>query len=214
MRIVSWNVRSLRDDPRGVAEVLRRLAPDVVCVQEAPRLGLWRLSRRRLARRAGLRVVTAGRSAGVVLLARPDLPVVRASTRLLPKRPGLHRRAVAVAVLLLDGREVAVAATHLDLDPEARLDSARRVRAAMPAVPVVLGADVNDEPGSATWQVLSQGLDDAGGAPTFPAREPHRRIDVLLVDPALSVLAMSVESAGAVSDHLPVVAELAWRNRA
>lgn len=214
MRVVSWNVRSLRDDAAGVAAALRELAPDVVLVQEAPRLWRSRAACQRLARRAGLDVVTGGRSAcGNLLLTTPGVATRSSYDVRLPKRPGLHRRGGVGAVLELDARPLAVLGTHLDLDPAARLDSARRLRATAPAgLPLVVGADVNDEPGSPPWAALSAGLVDAGEGcgPTFSAANRHRRIDAVLVDPRLRVVACTVVDTGPVSDHLPVVADLAW----
>ena len=211
MRIVTWKVRSLRDDARGVAEVLRRLDPDLVCLQEAPRLVLWRVSRSRLASRAGLRLLTPYGACGNALLAGAGVRALDRGRLTLPRRPGLHRRAVVHATVLTDGRPLVLAGTHLDLDPEARLDSARRVRAALPDGPLVIGADVNDEPGSAAWTALADGLDAVPGGPTFPARAPRRRLDALLVDPALRLVAHEVVASGLVSDHLPVLADLRWR---
>jgi len=209
---VTWNVRSLRDDPRGVAAALRELAPDLVCVQEAPRLWRWRSARRRLARRAGLRLLTRDRACGTLLLGSSRVRVHGAGTVRLPRRPGLHRRAAVHARVEVAGHVLVVACTHLDLDPQARLDSARRVRAALPAGPLVLGADVNDEPGSPGWSALAAGLVDAGEGlgPTFSVAAPRRRIDALLVDPVLLVLARRVVDAGPVTDHRAVCADLAW----
>lgn len=213
LRLVSWNVRSLRDSPAGVAGVLRELQPDLAVLQEAPRIALWRASRLQLARRAGLRVLTRRRAAGNLLLGGPRLAVLEAGSLLLPRRPGLHRRAVVTTRVLLDGRPLAVAGTHLDLQPEARLDSARRVRAGLPALPAVVCGDVNDEPGSPAWQELSRGLQDAAAAcgPTFSVRSPRRRIDAVFVDPALEVTLCRVVPVGPVSDHSPLYAELRWR---
>lgn len=187
------------------------MQPDLVCLQEAPRLLLWRLSRGRLARRAGLRLLTRQRACGNALLGAPGTVVLATGALALPRRPGLHRRAAVHATVLLGGRPLVLAGTHLDLDPAARLDSARRVRRALPPGPLVLGADVNDEPGSASWAALAEGLVAAGGGPTFPARGPRRRLDALLVDPALQITAYEVVATGAVSDHLPVRADLRWR---
>lgn len=51
VRLLSYNIRSLRDDPAAVARVVRAIRPDVACLQEVPRLWAWRLRRRRLADR-------------------------------------------------------------------------------------------------------------------------------------------------------------------
>ena len=212
LRVVSWNVRSLRDSATGVAAALRARAPDVVLVQEAPRLLLSRTWCRQLARRAGLRVATGGRAAaGNLLLVSERVEVLEARSLLLPRRRGLHRRGAVVARLAVDGCRIGVLGTHLDLDAAARLDSARRVRAAAPeGVPLVVGADVNEQAGEPAWQVLAAGLLDVGAdlGPTFPARQPRRRIDALLVDPRLHVAAAEVATTGRVSDHLPLLVDL------
>src|SRR3954447_4341709 len=129
MRVMTWNVRSLRDDAAGVAAVVRSAAPDIVLVQEAPRLWRWRYKCAPLARQAGLVVVTGGRpGAGNLILCSMRVGVVSSYDVLLPKRPRLHRRGAATAVLSVEGRRVSVLGTHLDLDPAARLDTARRLR--------------------------------------------------------------------------------------
>lgn len=181
----------------------------MVVLQEAPRLLWWRTSRRRLARAAGLRLVTHARAGGNAVLVAPDVEVLQTYATVFPKRPGLHRRATAGAVVRLAGRSLAVAGSHLDLDGPARVDSARRVRNAAPPLPLVLGADVNEPPGGAAWTLLAAGLVDAGSAPTFPARQPSRRLDALFVDPALRVVAHEVPATSA-SDHRPVVVDLVW----
>ena len=72
LRVVSWNVRSLRDDVPALLRVLHACRPDVLLLQEAPRLGAAAAARRRLARAAGLRVVAAGPlAAGCAVLAGP-----------------------------------------------------------------------------------------------------------------------------------------------
>ena len=213
MRVITWNVRSLRDDPAGVAQVLRSAAPDLVFVQEAPRLWRWRSACARLAREAGLVVVTGGRpAAGNLLLCSMRVQVVGASDRLLPKQPGLHRRGAVVADLRVDGRELSVLGTHLDLDPAVRLDSAHRLREAPGDRVDLVGADVNEEPGGAAWLALSSGLVDvgAGAGPTFSVAQPRRRIDGLFVTPRLRPVSVQVLDSGPVSDHKPVLAELAW----
>jgi endonuclease/exonuclease/phosphatase family metal-dependent hydrolase len=214
VRVLSWNVRSLRDDAAGVAAVLADLAPDIALIQEAPRLLGSRLANARLARRAGLvRAAGGAPAAGNLLLVSPRVRVVEAYPVRLPRRRGLHRRGVVLGVVELAGARLGVAGTHLDLDPAARLANAQRVRGALPATyPLVVGADVNEEPGGPAWEALSEGLVDVGrgcGA-TFPLLAPRRRLDALLVDPRLDVLDVRVPRPGPVTDHLPVVADLGW----
>ena len=207
---MTWNVRSLRDDAAGVAAVLRSAAPDVVLVQEAPRLWRWRYKCARLARQAGLVVVTGGRpAAGNLILCSMRVGVVSSYDVLLPKRPRLHRRGAATAVLEIDGRRLSVLGTHLDLDPAARVDSARRLRASSYDV---IGADVNEIPGGPAWAALSAGLVDVaeGLGPTFSVANPRRRIDGLFVTPVLRPVRVEVLESGPVSDHKPILAELEW----
>lgn len=213
MRVVTWNVRSLRDGARGVAQALAAMEADLVCVQEAPRLLLWRLARRRLARRAGLRILTRDRACGNLLLGGHRVRLRETSYVRLPHVRGLHRRAVAVARVGVEGGELVIVGTHLDLAAEVRRDNARRVRAALPPGPLVLCGDVNEEPGGPAWQLLAHGLVDAGQAlgPTFPAGKPRRRLDAVLVDPALQVRTARVLPTGGASDHLAVCVDLRWR---
>ena len=60
LRVLSYNVRGLRDDRQALAEVVRAADPDVVCVQEAPRFLRWRSTCAALARTSGLVVVGGG----------------------------------------------------------------------------------------------------------------------------------------------------------
>ena len=55
VRVMSYNIRSLRDDSAAVVRVIRAADPDVVCVQEAPRFLFWRRKCARLARDVGMR---------------------------------------------------------------------------------------------------------------------------------------------------------------
>src|SRR4051812_20005174 len=58
LRLLSYNVRSLRDDAVAVGAVIRACEPDVVAVQEAPRFLRWRSKRAAMARRCGMVVAT------------------------------------------------------------------------------------------------------------------------------------------------------------
>ena len=195
-----------------MAATLAAIAPDIALIQEAPRLLLWRWSCWLLARRSGLkRVVGGAPAAGNLLLVSSRVTVVEAAAVRLAKRPGLHRRGAVFAVLEVGGQRLGVLGTHLDLDAGARLETVGRLRARAPGgVPLVVGADVNEEPGDPAWTALSAGLVDAAAdcGPTFPARAPSRRIDGLFVDPALALLAVRRPDPGPVSDHLPLVADL------
>ncbi len=205
---MTWNVRSLRDDARGVARVLREQDADLVLVQEAPRLWRWRSACARLAREAGLVVVTGGRpAAGNLLLCSMRVEVISAEQVRLPKRPGLHRRGAVRAVVEVGGHRLSLLGTHLDLDPEARLGTVRRLRT---QAYDVIGADVNAEPGEPAWVALGDGMVDVaeGLGPTFSVASPRRRLDALFVRPGLAVERVEVIDPGPVTDHRLVVADL------
>jgi endonuclease/exonuclease/phosphatase family metal-dependent hydrolase len=208
VRVLTWNVRSLRDDAAGVARVIRSVSPDIALIQEAPRLWRWRSKCARLARESGLVVVTGGRpAAGNLLLCSMRVRVVSSYDIALPKRPKLHRRGAVAAVLEVDGQRVSVLGTHLDLDATARLGSAMRLRE---SAYDVIGADVNEEPGGPAWTALSLGLVDVapGLGPTVSGADPRRRIDGLFVAPSWRATSCEVLEPGPVSDHKPIVAEL------
>jgi endonuclease/exonuclease/phosphatase family metal-dependent hydrolase len=222
IRVLSYNVRSMRDDRAALARVISGAAPDVVCVQEAPRFLRWRSTCASLARTGGLVIVGGGRPAAAnLIMSTLSVDVVSNVDVLFSKDRGLHLRGAAIAVLRLRGATFAVAGTHLDVKPEPRLRHIRELDAAITAhvpagVPVIVCADVNDRPGSAAWSALAErGIDVLSKAdgPVFTssARQPHQTIDGIFVDPAFRVLSSTVIDGGdtrIASDHLPVLAEL------
>lgn len=222
LRVLTYNVRSLRDDKHAVARVIADQQPHVVCVQEAPRFLRWRSKCAALARESGLVVVTGGRTAGaMLLLCALSVDVEARYDVLLARKPGLHQRGLAVGVLRYRGVRFAVASMHLDLDPAERRRHVDEVFGRLdrlaPGVPLILAGDVNEEPGDPAWAAIESRLVDAyaaapaGPAETFSAANPHKRIDAVFTDPRLPVVACrAVEhpEAVAASDHRPVLAEL------
>ncbi|MDT3399042.1 endonuclease/exonuclease/phosphatase family protein [Streptomyces sp. B1866] len=104
IRVLSYNVRSLRDDRHALARVVRACAPDVLCVQEAPRFFRWRKAASWLARETGLVYTTGGATtAGPMILTSLRAHVERTEEILLPRTPGLHQRGLATAVLRFGG---------------------------------------------------------------------------------------------------------------
>lgn len=218
LRVLSYNVLSLRRGTDRVAAVVRACAPDVVCVQEAPRFVGWRRKCHALAAAAGLRVVTGGRPAGaVLLLARPGLRVVATRDVKLPWHPPRHRRGLAIGVFDAGGTEVTIASTHLSLNDAERLAQAGLVLGHLAALgrPAVLAGDVNEDPDDPAWRVLAAAMADAyvvapaGDGLTSTAEHPRRRIDAVFVDRALGVGSCGVPAVPGLaeaSDHRPVLA--------
>ncbi len=220
VRLLSYNVRSLRDDAHAVARVIRDCEPDVVCIQEAPRFLRWRSKCAALARESGLYVVTGGRPAGaMLLLASLRVQVVSAHDVLLSKKRGLHQRGLAVGVFELDGARFGVASMHLDLDARERCRHVEEVVDHLDRlpVPVVVAGDVNEEPSAPAWSALATRYQDgyevapAGDEYTYSAIAPIKRIDGVFVDNAIIVVSCGVPDMARVkvaSDHLPVLAVL------
>ena len=85
-------------------------------------------------------------------------------------------------------------------------------------VPVVVGCDVNETAAGGSWKLLSEGPGRRGGANdgeptgTFPVTGPRRRIDAIMVDPAVagsSGTASRIGPGRAASDHFPIVSDVA-----
>lgn len=215
LRVLTYNVRSLRDDRAAVAALIRAADPDVVCIQEAPRFARWRSSCAALAADSGLVVVTGGRPAGaMLLLTRLGVDVLDAWDVLLTKAPGLHQRGLAMAVLRVHGARVGVASMHLDVVEAERWRHVPEVLAHVHALgdPVVLAGDVNDDEGSRVWTALTAGLQDAAAAVDSRAwTGPGRRLDAVFASPSCTVRRAAVGSDRrryAASDHWPVVVDL------
>src|SRR3954447_21342928 len=121
LRLLSYNIRSLRDDAAAVAEIIRACEPDVVAIQEAPRTLRWRSKRAALARTSRLVVATADRPGGLLLMTTLAARALSTRFTLLPKSPDLHQRAVAVAELELRGARWNIASVPFSLDEHERL---------------------------------------------------------------------------------------------
>lgn len=223
LRLLSYNIRALRDDRDAVIRVIRAAEPHVVCIQEAPRFLRWRSTCAAIARRSGLVVVGGGRPAAAnLLLSTLAVDVVETRDVLFTKDPGLHQRGTALARLALDGAPFAIAGTHLDLEPQPRLRHVAELHAAIAAFvpesePTVVAGDINDLPDSPPWAALAARGQDAfatvgsGDGFTYSATDPVRRIDGVFADLRLGVRHASVIASPDVriaSDHSPLLVEL------
>jgi endonuclease/exonuclease/phosphatase family metal-dependent hydrolase len=220
LRLLSYNIRSLRDDAAAVTRVILAAQPHVVCVQEAPRFLRWRAKCAAFARRSGLVVVSGGRPAAAnLLLSSLSVDVVSSRDLTFSRHSSLDVRGTSIAVLSLAGRRFAVAGVHLGLEPETRLRHVAELYAFLdrevPAdVPVVVAGDVNDQPDSAVWQALAARGSDAwaeageGDGFTYSATSPRRRIDAVFADLRLRVRSAQVLDGADVrkaSDHRPLL---------
>lgn len=226
LRVLSYNVRSLRDDKAAVSRVLRTADAHIVCIQEAPRYLRWRGKAAALARHSDLIVATGGRpAAGNLLLCHLTVKVHRTAVIRLGARYG--KCGAAVAVCSLGGQRFVAVGTRLGPRAGERLRHAHELLARLHEVirddslPVVLGGDINELPSGQAFAVFGSRLRDTfavsgtGPGETFSATDPTRRIDAIFADRRLRPLRCRVldgPDVAIASDHRPVVAEIDFGN--
>ncbi|WP_282691831.1 endonuclease/exonuclease/phosphatase family protein [Streptomyces sp. CC208A] len=222
VRILSYNIRSMRDDEDALARVIRACAPDVVLAQEAPRFFRWRKHAARLAAKSELVVLSGGApAAGPLLLCSLRATVERTEDVLLPLTPGLHRRGLATAVVRFGAVRLGLVSCHLSLAEEERYAQAGLVldRVAALGTPyAIVAGDLNERPGGPAFTRLTRTLRDGwetrpwGTEHTHPATRPHQRIDAILATAPVDFLGCGVPphlppaDLTAATDHLPVLA--------
>ncbi|MFF3627567.1 endonuclease/exonuclease/phosphatase family protein [Streptomyces sp. NPDC002164] len=227
IRVLGYNVRSMRDDREALARVIGACAPDLVLVQEAPRFFRWRKHAAWLAARTDLVVLGGGATAaGPLLLCSLRAAVERTEDLLLPLTPGLHRRGFATSVVRIAGTRIGLLSFHLSLRSDERLAQAGMVLEQLDAMGVehaIAAGDVNETPGGAAFRRLAGRLQDCwavrpwGDENTSPSDHPQQRIDAVFATEGIEVLGCGVPTGlpgladadlRAATDHLPVLAVL------
>ncbi|MFJ3333484.1 endonuclease/exonuclease/phosphatase family protein [Streptomyces sp. NPDC086766] len=225
VRVLSYNIRSMRDDTDALARVIGACAPDLVLVQEAPRFFRWRKKLARLAAASGLVILSGGApAAGPALLCGLRATVERTEDVLLPLTPGEHRRGLATAVVRFGGARLGVLSCHLSLRPDERYAQGGMLLdrlAAMGVEHAIAGGDLNERPDGPTFRRLADGLQDGwatkpwGGEHTWTPADPYQRIDAVFATRGIEVLGCGVPHGHpgvseadlrAATDHLPVLA--------
>lgn len=234
MRVLSWNVHSLRGtdgrrDPERIARVIDELRPDLVGLQEVggelpangPRDAAEVLAQLTGMQRAfGPTRLFGGYPYGNAILSRHPIDVTRTYDLSVP---GREPRGCLRADVAVDGARVHFFSAHLGLRGRerrrqvAQLLSADILLETALAHPLVLVGDFNSLSNrSAVPRWLRRQLTDcahAAGreAPTFPSAFPLIRLDRAFVDSAFRVLGCEVVRsalARRASDHLPLVVDL------
>lgn len=227
VRVLGYNIRSLRDDEDALVRVVRACEPDLVLVQEAPRFFRWRKHAARLAAATDLVMLSGGATAaGPLLLCSLRATVEHTEDILLPLTPGQHRRGLATAVVRFGGARLGVVSCHLSLTSAERFDQARMLLDHLAALDVphaVVAGDINERPEGRSFRMLAGELQDCwaakpwGDEHTSTPADPHQRIDAVFATPGVEVLGCGVprglpgvspEDLRAASDHLPVLAAL------
>ncbi|MER6982281.1 endonuclease/exonuclease/phosphatase family protein [Streptomyces carpinensis] len=227
IRVLTYNIRSMRDDTGALARVIRACAPDLVLLQEAPRFFRWRKKLARLAAASDLVMLSGGATAaGPALLCSLRATVERTEDVLLPLTPGMHRRGFTTAVVRFGGARLGVLGCHLSLDRNERYEQGGMLLDRLAGLDVehaIAGGDVNEAPDGPTFRRLADALQDGwatapqGGEHTWKATEPHRRIDAVFATRGIEVLGCGVphdhpgvteQDLRSATDHLPVLAAL------
>lgn len=226
LRVLAYNVRMGYGmdgsfDARSVAAVIAAEDPDVVLLSEVDRAWLLNGGQDQLAILSRLLGLPAhfGPAAdpvwGDAILT--DLPVRWEEPVPLPSFGAVTGAQALPARVAHSGQEWTVISTHIQPHggpgdgslPQAELLADL---AAGYTGPVVLGGDLNLEPGEASWDaVLAGGLTDALAParplPTSPADAPVAQIDHVLVSPEVTGVDVRT-TGGELSDHLAVVVTL------
>ena len=213
------------DHVRHIADVINRIRPDIVALQEVHR-GTWQVrfhdQLAELESRTGLRGTFApsyvrwGGGYGNAILTRGR--IVRAEVHPLPCMG--EPRALLEATIRIDGATISVYATHLTswgrVNSKIRSEQlrclARVVRTSRH--PYILAGDLNTDPDSPEMKAfrrenVAQLASEAVG-PTFPLLD--EQIDHIFADHGWQVRGARSWPV-TVSDHLPVTTELVWERQ-
>ena len=217
VRIASYNLRDFKDDPAAAARIIRAIDPDVLCLQEVPRRLFSSFRVAVFAQRCGM--YWSGRhrgSGGTTVFTSLRVVVAEARHHRLRVARLQRTRGYAVARVAPPGQEpLVVASVHLSLDAAERERHAGSIlKSVSQGGPVVLAGDLNEGDTGRAWQLFASPLRlISPTTPTFPARRPHRLLDVVFGSPGLTVLPhqdvpLDEEDLVAASDHRPVWVDL------
>lgn len=232
MRAVTWNCHGSiggdrRCDPERTLTTIARLQPDILALQEVD--GRSHLGRRRgafehlsgrLLETSGSQIVEArtvrdkDRDYGHLLWSR--WPIVEAVVHVLPEA-GIEERAAIEAVVATPNGRLRVLAFHLGLLPRQRRSQSHFLAERLDALegPALVMGDGNDMRLGGSLHVSLAGRLAVQVTPrSFPARLPLFRLDRIYASDVFDLRGYRVDAAArSASDHLPVIADLAWPNR-
>jgi endonuclease/exonuclease/phosphatase family metal-dependent hydrolase len=217
LRVAGYNVRSFRRSTDPAVQALGS-RPDLILVQECG----GRRTVRRFARSVGLQSVSSHRPFRRVrnaVLHPPEWRVLGVEAIELAREGPTPPRGFLAVHLRAHGLRLTAVSTHLGLAPRERERHARELTdwLAGQEGPVIVGADLNEDPEGEAARWIGERLYDcfaaAGRGPgeTFPAVDPSARIDYLFVSEGIRVVDCRVagsSSAARAADHRPLIAEL------
>lgn len=220
LRIATYNTRDFLDDRGAAAAVVRRIDPDVLCLQEVPRRMLAARRIRSFAAECGLRWPGAHRgSGGTTIFVSERVELEATWHRRLSVAVFMRTRGYAVARVRPPGRPaVTVASVHLSLAAGERHAHTKQILRGLEPQQAqgrtVLAGDLNElETGNAWRHIGSRMRLVSPLDPTYPTRRPRTLLDVIFASPDLIVLPhteidLGEEDVRAASDHRPVWADL------
>lgn len=218
LRIMSYNVRGLKDDVEALRRVIRTADPDVLCLQEMPRhpLSDHRIS----AFAASVAMVWPGgkrHRCSTTLITSPRIDMHASGHGLYDvPRPQEPRGYAWTHVSKTGSARLAVVSTHLSLYGNLRGPHAEHLMAdpnVSAGLPLVILGDMNETEGGPAAKVFTKTLTDAGSrALTSPANKPEKRIDFAYASHGLTVTPIEVASPEtdlvAATDHRPVIIDV------
>ncbi len=237
IRVLSYNIHhgagtdGKLDLPR-IADVIKRLQPDLVALQEVDKettrskgvdqaAELGRLTKMQAV--FGKAMDYAGGQYGEAILSR--YPLQQVTVHALPAPENCEPRCVLAAVVQPqeNGPQVMFAGTHLEhANATVRLCQAGKLTPLLAdgnRFPTLLAGDLNAVPGSPPINVLLGHWSFAAAAdpqPTWPAEMPRSKLDYVFFRPASSwrIIEVQVVEELIASDHRPLLAVLEYHGAA
>ncbi len=227
IRVGSYNIRKAiasdrRRRPDRTITVLKEVAADIFCLQEADRRFGSRFSAippEMLQTHSPYRPVPFDVRPGSLgwhgnaILVSDRVEIIRHEHLTLPM---LEPRGAVLADLSVAGTALRVVGMHLDISGLWRRQQIRSIMAQVATqptqLPLVLMGDCNEwRPAGGFLHDLGPWFCSAECGPTYPARFPLGRLDRIITGPGIEILDSGVHRswfARTASDHLPVWAEL------
>jgi endonuclease/exonuclease/phosphatase family metal-dependent hydrolase len=211
-------------DLQRIADVINAAHPDLVGLQEVDR-GVKRTEGKdeiaELAAMTRMEYAFApnldyqGGKYGVAILSR--FPIKNTEHRMFENKREAERRGMLRVEVEVNGKRLNFVTTHLDYQfADGRLFEAEQMLKFIADVkgPMIVVADLNDEPAGSAYQLMRTKFDDAwsaccGEGFSYPADRPAKRIDHIFYRSRAGTRAKKswvIETVA--SDHIPVMAEL------
>ena len=218
LRLMTYNVRGLKDDVPMLHRIIKAADPDVLCLQEMPRHPFSDHRISAFAEAVGMLWAGGVRHRmSTTLLTAPRVSLHEGGHVLYGVPRPQEPRGYAWARISKPGvRELNVVSTHMSLYGSLRGGHAEKLLADehfTPDLPLIVAGDFNELDNGPAGKVLKRRLLDAGPrVNTFPADNPQKRIDFIYAsaDTALAGVSLSFSDSdyGKATDHRPLVVDV------